>query len=470
MEEHRYSLEKGSRKSICYSCHKKKFVRYVDANSGEYIPEQFGRCDSEINCGYHLNPNTDGYAKMILQQERGDHSGNWKPYRPLPNLQIKQKKEIAFIPVEVLNRTLTGYDQNVFLQNLLSRVPFPCNVEDVEKVISQYRLGTICNGYRTGAITFPFIDSSKKIRAIQVKQFNDANHTTGTDFITSIIEKYYHTKETKLPDWLIEYQKNDLKVSCLFGAHLLTNYPTNPIALVEAPKTAIYGTLYFGFPEIAKNFLWLAVYNLSSLNFERCKVLKGRNVYLFPDLSKDGKAFEIWNQKAKELSKLMPETTFKISRLLEDSATETERSKGCDLADFLIKLDWRDFRLKDNIETEGTSFQLLTKPEPPPLHRGPDLIQAKTELESFEDLILRIKKKPVTIPDKFSTTEYRVWIKTIDSPTVPIRLNAELTVFDLVAFVTGRLNHIESFANYRDQGNRSLFIYELQQLRNKLTS
>ena len=467
MEEYRYSLEKGSRKSICHSCHKKKFVRYVDVNTGEYLPEQFGRCDSEINCGYHLNPSADGYAKMIWQQEQGDHSRNWKPSRPLLNPQLKPKREIAFIPVEVLNQTLNGYDQNVFLQNLLRRVPFPFDIKDVERVISEYRLGTVCNGYRTGAITFPFIDSRKKIRAIQVKEFNEANHTIGTDFITSIIEKHYQTKGTELPDWLIEYQKNELKVSCLFGSHLLSKHPMNPIALVEAPKTAIYGTLYFGFPDSIKNFLWLAVYNLSSLNFERCKVLKGRNVYLFPDLSKDGKAFELWNKKAKELSKLMPGTTFKVSRLLEDSAPETERLKGGDLADFLIKLDWRDFRQKDKIEISQTPLTSLPDIEPPP-HLQPDPIQIKHELESFEDLIGGVTKKPITTPDKFNTTDFKEWFETIDFPTIAIQLNTELTVYNLKAFVNGRLNHINAFTKYRDGGNRSLFIHQLQQIRDKL--
>jgi hypothetical protein len=241
----------------------------------------------------------------------------------------------------------------------------------------------------------------------------------------------------------------------------------NPIALVEAPKTAIYGTLYFGFPDSIENFLWLAVYNLSSLNFERCKVLKGRKVYLFPDLSKDGKAFELWNKKAKELSKLMPGTTFKVSRLLEDSAPETERLKGGDLADFLIKLDWRDFRQKDKIEISQTPLTLLPDIEPP-THPQPDPVQIKHELESFDGPITGIKKEPITTPDKFSTTDFKAWFDAIELPTIPIQLNTELTVYNLKAFVTGRISHINEFTNYKDGGNRNLFIYQLQQIRDCL--
>lgn len=99
---------------------------------------------------------------------------------------------------------------------------------------------------------------------------------------------------------------NDKKVTCLFGEHLSSKYQTNPIALVEAPKTAIIATLYFGFPDNTKNFLWLAVYNFSSLNIAKCKVLQGRKVFLFPDL----KCFDNWSKKANNLRKQMPGTFF----------------------------------------------------------------------------------------------------------------------------------------------------------------
>ena len=61
-----------------------------------------------------------------------------------------------------------------------------------------------------------------------------------------LVDKVY---QDSLPNWLTPYKKNESKVSCLFGEHLLSKYPHNPIALVEAPKTAIYSTLYFGTPE-----------------------------------------------------------------------------------------------------------------------------------------------------------------------------------------------------------------------------
>ena len=68
--EHRNTLEKGSKKHHCPDCNKKTFVLYIDTETGDYLPEQYGRCDRESKCSYHLNPYLDGYAKAIWEQEQ----------------------------------------------------------------------------------------------------------------------------------------------------------------------------------------------------------------------------------------------------------------------------------------------------------------------------------------------------------------------------------------------------------------
>lgn len=359
--EHRYIFEIGSKKHRCPNCDKKRLVRYIDTQTSEYLPDHYGRCDRESKCGYFLNPYKDGYAKAIWEQEQGNKT-DWKPQQPKRIKKPVNKPKRSFIPVEVFNRTRAGYEQNTFIQNLLTRVAFPFEVQDVEKVISLYHLGTVQNGYRTRANTFPFIDVQGNIRAVQVKQFDEQNHTTGTDFLHSIIEKHHTRNNKPLPEWLEAYNKNETKVSCLFGEHLLSKYPYNPVALVEAPKTAIYGTLYFGFPERPTNPIWLAVYNLNSLNLNKCKALKGRNVYLFPDLSKDSKAFELWSNKATEIRKCLQGTYFHVSDLLEQLAPQQDKEQGKDIADYLIKQDWRSFR-KPKKETPQRETSTCEKSE-----------------------------------------------------------------------------------------------------------
>ncbi|TCO07029.1 DUF6371 domain-containing protein [Natronoflexus pectinivorans] len=354
MDKHRYSLEKGSKKHLCPECGKKRFVRFVDNETGDYLPEQYGRCDKGDG-HYFVNPYSDGYAKAIREQERGNRSelpNNWKPQRKKGTPQHETKP--VFFDFDTFKQTLQPerYEKNTFIQNLFYRVQFPFEVDEVTKVIQAYRLGTVAIGYRAGANTFPFIDIKGNVRAVQVKQFDKQNHTTGTDFLHSIIEKHHDRNNKPLPEWLEAYMKQDKRISCLFGEHLLSKYHSNPVALVEAPKTAVYGTLYFGLPKTPESLIWLSVYNKSSFSFDKLKVLKERFVYVFPDLSKDGNTFKEWETKAKEYESRLPGTRFIFSDLLEQLAPERDKSEGYDLADYLIKQDWRLFR-KQNIQEQA---------------------------------------------------------------------------------------------------------------------
>ena len=208
-----------------------------------------------------------------------------------------------------------------------------------------------------GGTTFPFIDERANVRFIQVKLFDSLNHTTQTDSLPSMIERQYLSKtgnippwparNPPMPQWLNDYSLNELKISCLFGAHLLSLFPKNRIALVEAPKTAIYGTLYFGLPSCSDDLLWLAVYSRDTLTVAKCMALTGRKVYLFPDLSRDGSTCEKWQNQAKEIQKQVPGLRIVVSDFLENIANQKSRNNGEDLADQFVKIDWRLFRSND---------------------------------------------------------------------------------------------------------------------------
>jgi hypothetical protein len=448
----RYILNKGSKKYKCPQCGKLRFVKYIDTITGEYLPEQYGRCDREINCAYHLNPYTDGFAKNEKEKLQNLEQ------KTLSIKKALKKTKPIFIPFEVLNETLNhdGYEQNSFIQNLFYNIPFPFETKDVEKVISQYYLGTICNGYRAGAITFPYIDKIGNVRTIQVKQFDRDNHTKGTDFLHSILEKKYIQKRQIVPTWLKEYKKNESKVSCLFGEHLLNKYTMNPVALVEAPKTAIYSTLYFGFPEQSDNLLWLAVFNLSSLSLEKCKVLQGRNVILFPDLSKDGRAYELWKSKAKDFSDLLPSTCFKMSDLLETLASNELRNVGADIADVLINLDWRKFRHQQFEQPKGDP-SLLNKCEQG--EKGEKGAPVKT------NFILKSKDYSLDDPlNAFKKIHNLTWNKTelehfnsnLSCPTGLVNLNSCSKITDFNKFIISHFGIVKA----RDSNQRYLPYYE----------
>jgi hypothetical protein len=467
-QPHRYSLEKGSKKHHCPDCNKKTFVLYIDTETGDHLPEQYGRCDRESKCSYHLNPYLDGYAKTIQEQGRGNRSelpNNWKPQRkkaiPQPT------PEPVFFDFDTFKQTLQPerYEKNTFIQNLFYRVQFPFEVDEVTKVIQLYRLGTVANGYRAGANTFPYIDIKDNVRAVQVKQFDEQNHTTGTDFLHSIIEKHHTQNNKSLPEWLKAYIKQDKRISCLFGEHLLSKYHSNPVALIEAPKTAVYGTLYFGLPETPESLIWLAVYNKSSFSFEKLKVLQGRFVYVFPDLSKDGNTFKEWETKAKEYESRLPGTRFIFSDLLEKLAPKRDKSEGNDLADYLIKQDWRLFR-KRNIQEQP--------PQP-----EPEKVIKVTKVTPEQNIIFS-HAEPLPKVEEFKTerieqlqnwsndiAELESYFVSIELPTQPITLNQYSTIRNCSQLLESHFTTVKG-----NNGNKTFLPYlnRLKELKQLLTN
>jgi glutaredoxin len=395
----RYRLASNKVQKIdCPHCGAKKhWQRYIDTETGEVLPENHGRCDNSDKCGKWITPKETGYSKTIWEREN-INSSEAKVNQNSINQKINNPTETIYFDSKTFQYTLERerYQKNVFVQNLLNRVSFPFEKIEVEKVINCYKLGTIINGYRSGAITFPFIDIKGSVRAIQVKQFDEQNHTIGTDFLHSIIEKHHSQNNKPLPEWLKAYKMQDKLISCLFGEQLLSEYPNNPVALVEAPKTAIYGSLYFGLPESKNSLLWLAVYNKSSFSLDKLKVLEGRKVIVFPDLSKNGDTYKEWQAKAKQFEKQLKNTCFIFSDLLENYASNDERNNGLDIADFLIKQDWRLFRknynnlsktqfVEDSERELSTTFEELLKIAENLI--GFNNSKEKSEIPHFEEMI-----------------------------------------------------------------------------------
>jgi len=109
---------------------------------------------------------------------------------------------------------------------------------------------------------------------------------------------------------------------CLFGEHLLKQYPGKVVALVESEKTAVICA------GLMPRFLWLATGGKSQIN-DRLLVLKGRKIVAFPDI--DG--YDEWQRKLAEY----PELAVTISPVLQQNATKEDREAHIDIADWLIR-------------------------------------------------------------------------------------------------------------------------------------
>lgn len=319
---HRFILQpyKGlSTRYHCPSCkHRDKtFVKYIDTETGGYINDVVGRCNRETSCGYHFTP------KQYFQTNNIQ--------LPIPNSQYQTPKPLpptSFINNNCFKQTLSNYDSNNFVQYLINT--FGNTI--TQSVLSKYFVGT--SKHWQGATIFWQIDIQSKIRTGKIMLYNPK---TGK----RIKQPYNHIT------WVhsVLKQPNFQLKQCLFGEHLLKGN-NKPVAIVESEKTSIIASVYL------PQFIWLAVGSLSNLTQEKCNVLKGRKVVLFPDLN----AFEKWCIKAIELKNI---TNFQVSNLLETKATVQDKIQGLDLADYLIRFNWLTFQYNQEIVSQDNSDKFI---------------------------------------------------------------------------------------------------------------
>jgi hypothetical protein len=314
---YRYILEKykGTRtRHTCPSCGKvSEFVRYIDTQTGNHIADYVGWCNRAINCGYHYTPK-QYFADNKISSQVNDYHGHRGGH------QVKKgPKQISTIPFEAFHESLVSHTDNNFIWYLHSLF----NVNTVSELIKRFYIGT--STYWSGATIFWQIDIKGRIRSgkimlyeastgLRVKETqSDGSKRSKISWAHSILQKQGAIKDFNLRQ-------------CLFGEHQLAAQPkTRPVAVVEAEKTAIIATPYL------PDFTWIACGSLTNLTADKCRVLAGRNVVLFPDL----KCFDRWREGARHLQTLL-DCRITVSDLLERKATEADKAQGLDLADYLV--------------------------------------------------------------------------------------------------------------------------------------
>ncbi len=421
MSEHKYILEPYKGMNTRYSCpscqqRDKTFSLYIDTETGEHIHPSVGRCNRESNCGHHYTP------KQYFQDNNiSFDTPQPKAYKPRP--VTPPPKPVSFIPVEIFKASLKAHETNHFVQFLINLF----GVEVASQLVSRYFIAT--SKHWNGATVFWQIDTQGKVRTGKIMLYSP---TTGK----RVKEPFNHInwvhKALKQPEFELR--------QCLFGEHLLID-KTKPVAIVESEKTAVIASVYL------PQFVWVAVGSLTNLNTEKCSILKGRTVTLFPDLN----GFEKWSSKAKELSNL---ATFTVSDLLERKATEVERKQGFDLADYLIKFDYKAFALP---EPEAT--------EPPPA------VHPLVEVKLFEQTepVYYFSKPEQPKPESWEQviTEIENYFKGITLPTQPVKLNKCSTITDCSLFIESHFATVKA-----NNGKRTFLPYlnRLQELKQVLTT
>jgi len=350
---YKYSLDTSPKKFICPNCHKKRFVKFVDKTTGDYIGDNYGRCDRENNCGYFNSPPKGKTAYLInfisiqditakavkTTNENGEidfipksiilnkeNNGLWLPEWFLKKERFnyigcqskvyegddvaiihsitKAKPQPSYFDLEVLDNAVDDDIRDNFTQFLYDN--FETN--KVIKALSNYFI-TGTNKKWSKSTIFWQIDEKEKIRGAKVMKYD--KHTG-----KRIKEPYNHI------GWLHSILKiKDFNLEqCLFGLHQITSEPDKyTIAIVESEKTAVIMSILM--PE----YVWMATGGKGNLNLERLQPLKNKDVILYPDKG----CYTDWNNIATNANGFM----IKTSDILE----RADIPEGDDLVDLYLK-------------------------------------------------------------------------------------------------------------------------------------
>lgn len=355
----RYTLDKSAKKFPCPACGKKRFVKYVDTESGEYLEGVYGRCDRSDNCAYFQTPPSGDMGYFMPCKSISDHSP--RAYRI-----TNERFEIMYIPKsQVLeiqaaglwvkawyldtNGISTATAQSKVFNDLESGVVNPvvmvsgeakevkpsyhapqlmegivngvidCNLSKflktkfdagrISEAMKRYSTGGT-NAFWDNSTAFFQVDTRGKVRACKVMKYSPA---TGK----RVKEPYPHI------NWLHNLDKArpfELR-QCLYGLGLLNEGGNKPVAICESDKTALVMSI------IGESCIWLACGSKTGIKAELFAPLKGRTVILYPDKG----SYSEWQQKAGILNADGFQVV--VSEFVEN---QKELPHGADIADLYI--------------------------------------------------------------------------------------------------------------------------------------
>lgn len=280
---------------------------YVDVETNEYLPEIVQRCDRENKCGHHYTP------KQYFEEHK-DSSNSIKNEKTV----IEKTQSIEFIDIKFVEKSMNDFRQSNFAQYIINLFGKTIG----ETLLLKYLVGRSRND-KGKACIFWQIDETQNVRYGKIMCYD-----------TSTGKRRKDIPPTAVP------VKPEYYLQTFFGCHLMSEFPSKPVALVESEKTAIICSFFM------PQYNWLATGGSSGCKwreYQVYKVLKNREVILFPDFGffnkKSGKTcYQEWNERAEAIKeKLLCKIS--VSNILENNLTEDMRDSGPDLADFLIRQD-----------------------------------------------------------------------------------------------------------------------------------
>lgn len=335
MSDYRFHLQKyrPGTKITCPECKKLRcFTRYIDEEGKIEFPDYVGRCDHEQSCGYNYTP------KDFFHDNPDNKPNGYRDEAPIIyNKMAKPAEKTApippsYIPVEIMEKSLTNYDTNPFFRYMCSLF----GKEETLRIFQLYKVGT---GKKwNGCTVFWQIDINQNIRTGKLMGYNAK---TGKRIKEPVSQVTWAHAALGIKEYNL--------VQCLFGEHLLKLSPSTPVALVESEKTALIMTHYM------PDFLWLATGGKDGcFNELAVQVLRDRTVVMIPDLG----AWDKWQKKSQMLVAICKRVI--VSDVIEEIATEEQRKAGLDVADFFLTKPTAYEILADMIR-RNSSIKLLVE-------------------------------------------------------------------------------------------------------------
>lgn len=297
-----YDLPTGARTSTCPKCshtrkhNSKQKCLLLDWERG------LGTCQ---HCG-----------SVVQLHEYNYNSNNIGTTNMMPKIEPKTRLYHCFESDVLPTLNAEYFPANNFINHLAELL----DDETFTRVVNDYKIGT--SKRWNGANVFWLIDEDgnvchSMIMLFYKDRFNRNKDGNYQNTLASIKKDYDSSKY---------YYK-----TCFFGLHLINedDNRNKKIVIVESQKTAIL------FASLFPNVVVVASNGLHNFKEANLVAMKGRNILAYPDLSKNGEAFKLWNDTAIELNK--KGYNIKVSDLLENYADDTARENKDDIGDYLIK-------------------------------------------------------------------------------------------------------------------------------------
>lgn len=342
-----------AKKFPCPSCRQKRFVRFFNFSTKEYLPDQFGRCDREEKCGYFEAP------------------WNWlKEQNPssLPTVRFiapTSSEPLKTVGTDVVFATLQRYQEN----NLFAFIASKTGVDVALTAFFRYFVGT---AKERGTI-FWQVDEFKRVRTGQKILYDQAGH---------------RRKDIEFPATRL-YKLDDGYKPCFFGQHLLFDFEEGMcIGIVESEKTALICSIYLPFLA-GRRMLWIGSGGVNGMTDDKIRCLEGLPVVLVPDFSFLARA--TWGmfpmrKKRNEKGHLVPDPDGELTPNYI-SAADKLRKLGCkvsfydplehvtdgsDIADVLVEMpapvylneaDYDELGLIEEPKKEPSAVELAAFPK-----------------------------------------------------------------------------------------------------------